>query len=472
MRIPLPAPLAASALVPVAVAAAWAAALALGEGLGPAVYLLPLAVAGLLAAGLLAGGMALARPWALTAMLVVVVAGLTVAFSQREEGEVGLTPQNGIKLVVWLVLAGVALLQARRIAPAFRDPLVALAGMHVGIALASTLWSLVPPYTAINALGLVGYLGFACLLAARLPERTVFRVMAGGLLALIGGGLVAGALLPDTAWLPPSHGEPSWRFQGLSGQPNVCAQQAGYLLTLAAAGRRLGHLGRPLFVAAVAVGLAAIVLSNSRTTLLACLLAWGVIALRERGGLAAAALLLLPGVVLALLAVATGQMANIEAMLGGVTRSGSSSELLTLTGRTEIWSVVADLIAERPLFGWGYNGTEQLISDSVPTQFYGSHVNAHNMSLQLVLTLGVLGALPGLGFVLGLLLRMAVAPDAARDQAVLFMVVSGLSEAPIFIMPALQNLVIFYLMARDASAAVEDVAPARTPPRMPEGGRA
>ncbi len=56
-------------------------------------------------------------------------------------------------------------------------------------------------------------------------------------------------------------------------------------------------------------------------------------------------------------------------MFGGLTRSGSVSELTTLTGRTEIWAVAADLIAQRPLLGWGYNGTEQLIADSVPTTF-------------------------------------------------------------------------------------------------------
>ena len=70
-----------------------------------------------------------------------------------------------------------------------------------------------------------------------------------------------------------------------------------------------------------------------------------------------------------LLAGALGDVAGLDAAFGGLTRSGSASELTTLTGRTEIWSVAADLIGRRPLLGWGYNGTEQLIADSVPTSF-------------------------------------------------------------------------------------------------------
>ena len=39
------------------------------------------------------------------------------------------------------------------------------------------------------------------------------------------------------------------------------------------------------------------------------------------------------------------------------------------------------------------------------------------------------------------------------------MVVSGLSEAPIFIMPALQNLVVFAVLARDAAWRVRPPGP-------------
>lgn len=440
-----------SLLIPLLIGAGWAGAVALGPRLGPAVYAAPALAALLTLLAVVLAGAAAARPAGLALLLVIVLAVLNVAFDQRQEGEVGLTPQNFLKLMAWLFLALVALVQARRFLWMMRDPVLALAGLHVVLALVSAAWSLAPLYTFVNGIGLIGYLGLACLVAVRLSERTALRMMAGSLFALIGGGLVVGNLLPEMGWIPPSHGEPQWRFQGVSGQPNVYAQQAGYLLTLAVCARRERHLTRGAFLACLVAALVAILLSNSRTTLLACLLAWALVALRERGRLRIFAIPVGIAAALAMLAVSIGGVAGLDGVFGGFTRSGSASELTTLTGRTEIWSVAADLIAQRPLLGWGYNGTEQLIADSVPTTFYGSHVNTHNMSVQLVLGLGFLGALPGLGFVAGLLWRLVRSPDPTRDQVTLLMVVSGLSEAPIFIMPALQNLVVFSVLARDAA---------------------
>lgn len=448
-----------AALLPVLVAAGWMLLVSAGGGLGAAIYFGPLLVAAGLVAAFVAAGTAVARPVAIGLMLVVVVAGLNVAFSPRQEGEVGLTPQNGVKLVTWTVLALVAVVQWRRLAAMLRDPVFALAAAHVAVAGLSMTWSLAPTYTAANALGLFGYLGLACLVASRLPEGTAFRVMVWSLFALIAGGLVAGVILPDMSWLPPSQGEPVVRFQGVSGHPNVYAQQAGYLMVLATSARRAGHLSRRVFLMTAAVALAAILLSDSRTTLLACLLSWGLVALRQRR------LMPLVGVCFCVLAAvatilfATGGMAQIGALVGGVSRSGSSSELTTLTGRTEIWALAWDLIQQRPLLGWGFNATEQLISDSLPTTFYGSHVNCHNMTIQLVLTLGFLGAIPGLGFVAALLYRAVVRPDPARDQTTFFMFISGLTESPIFVVPSLQNLVVFYFIARDAQAARREPLP-------------
>ncbi|WP_019904413.1 O-antigen ligase family protein [Methylobacterium sp. 77] len=439
-----------SIALPLAFTAAWAAYLATAGNHGTIAYLAPLLVAGGFAVALILWGLMAARPMALLIMLAIVVLGLNIAFAPRAEGEVGLTPQNGVKLVVWLVLAVVAILHGRRIAEMFRDPVLAFAGAHVAVALLSTLWSLTPVYTMVNGLGLLGYLGFACLLAATVPDRTAIRVMTGSLFGLMVGGFVIGTLFPEIGWLPPSNEEPQWRFQGISGHPNVCAQQAGYFLTLAVCARRRSQIGRGMALVCIVTACSAIWMTNSRTTLLACLLAWGVIGLRGRGLLMLAAIPVCLAGSFAALFLAVADLSHFDALLGGVTRSGSISELTTLTGRTEIWSVAADLIAQRPLFGWGYNGTEQLISDSVPTTFYGSHLNAHNMSVQLVLTLGFIGAIPGFCFVAGLLLRMITTPDPTRDQVTIFMVVSGLSEAPIFILPALQNLIVFYVIARDA----------------------
>ena len=67
----------------------------------------------------------------------------------------------------------------------------------------------------------------------------------------------------------------------------------------------------------------------------------------------------------------------------------------TLTGRTDIWSAVIELISERPVFGWGYRAMW------VPTDLVTMWVDmktgewgvpsAHNAFLEVTLELGLLG---------------------------------------------------------------------------------
>jgi O-antigen ligase len=66
---------------------------------------------------------------------------------------------------------------------------------------------------------------------------------------------------------------------------------------------------------------------------------------------------------------------------------------------------------QKPFFGWGYYGTEALLMDSVDPKFAYAARHAHNMFLQLLLSVGFLGSLPGLALIVLLISRFVMRPD-------------------------------------------------------------
>ena len=229
--------------------------------------------------------------------------------------------------------------------------------------------------------------------SATLDETTVIRIMVWSLALYMIVGLLGGAMALDVAWLAPSAEESVYRLQGFSGHPNTFGQQAAIFITLTAIAYRLRILGKPAAGALLLVGLIAILASGSRTNLAAAAVAWMVIAIRSSHW---RHLILLTGMTLLatlLMVAATGGLSEIDGLMRGLSRTGSEGEIFTLTGRTELWATCWKLITEQPLLGWGYNGIEEILASSVSPGFEGTPVNAHNMLMQSLVSLGFLGSL-------------------------------------------------------------------------------
>lgn len=94
-------------------------------------------------------------------------------------------------------------------------------------------------------------------------------------------------------------------------------------------------------------------------------------------------------------------LALMVALLAGTALAMNLPDLLkainrdpTLTGRTELWSAVADMISDRPLLGYGYASfwrEEQGPSLAVWRRVHWAAPNAHNGFLELALDLGYIG---------------------------------------------------------------------------------
>lgn len=442
---------------PLAVGLAWLG-LCLAMPQHPVAAMAPFGIIGAAGFALVLIAAALGRHWAVATLLVFVIFGLNLSLRQRVSGETGLDWQNGLKLVTWMLIPLVCLANFRRLLAYLREPTILLGALYGLLAIASGAWSLTPAYTVANALGFVAYLMLACLSVSVLGLAATLRLATLTLLAFVILGLAAAIVLPGAAWLPPSAFEASFRLRGLSGHPNVLGEQAAVLVTLAIICHRRGILGRWVFIAMLMTGFGALIAADSRTSAAAAIVACTVIELRERHYLRPMAAIALVAGAVALPFIAIGGLPSMAPFLGSLSRSGSATEIMTLTGRTELWAVASDLIARKPLLGWGFNGTEALMVGSVGRNFAGDPVNAHNMYVQTLLCMGFLGSLPAFAFLGIAIKRMVTRPDAARDQVVLLVLIIGIAEVGLFATPGLLTLAFFMVLAGDVSSSPQPAA--------------
>ena len=148
----------------------------------------------------------------------------------------------------------------------------------------------------------------------------------------------------------------------------------------------------------------------------------------------------------------------IDSALSGISRSGKSEEIYSMTGRAELWEVVREKIADSPLFGVGYGCQRYAIEDH-----YWVTRHAHNLILNTALGSGVIGA----AFLIFLLLSQigrALFRDEMFPAAILLMVlIGGIAENPIF-NPMPGAIMLFLLITLSGSFEKEQMMAESAPP--------
>jgi O-antigen ligase len=290
-----------------------------------------------------------------------------------------------------------------------RDKLLLLL---VAVVVLSVLWSAAPDTTLRRAVALVGTTAFGAYLATRYTLGGQLRLLASALSIAAVLSLVFGLALPSygTSSDPLFAGD----WQGIYNHKNALgsdmALAAIVFLILARDGGRRTWLFWGGFVLAVCL----IVLSDSKsalTVLLALLALWPVYrSLRWRYTLA------LPFLIFAVLlgaGIATWLVSNAEIVLGALGRD------ITLSGRTELWSLVWDKILERPLLGYGYSGFWLGLEGESASIWLatGSEVPAaDNGFLDLWLSLGLVGVVVFVAGFSAAFLRAAVWVRESRSS--------------------------------------------------------
>ncbi len=179
-------------------------------------------------------------------------------------------------------------------------------------------------------------------------------------------------------------------------------------------------------VASIGILLGAVTLLTcfSRTATLTCAL--GLLftyqAYWRRPGNALGVFLILGlGTLVVFAAVGTGELDwFIESTLTKLTKSGSTDELSTATGRTEIWAYGIKMIGESPLFGYGYCSARFIMEEH--------SYHCHNIVLNAAMYGGVVSGLIVAGMIAYQLTAVVNFPIPEVDGIIVFMCAAGMVD--------------------------------------------
>ncbi len=209
-----------------------------------------------------------------------------------------------------------------------------------------------------------------------------------GSLAYIGYGLFLYHFVPERGvFLEPISMTETYPRLGGVGHPNSVAKIAMLGMLLCFYLYRVQELKWWWCVGLIAVFVYAAFLSKSRTAMLAGVI--GIIMLysdswrsrRLASFMIAGCMLLGLGFFAASLVVDSDALTN--SLINKISKSGTTEELFSGTGRTEIWSEAWNVCMQRPLLGYGFNASTYLLEIMSP----------HNSVLYCFLSGGIFAAL-------------------------------------------------------------------------------
>jgi O-antigen ligase len=137
--------------------------------------------------------------------------------------------------------------------------------------------------------------------------------------------------------------------------------------------------------------------------------------------------------------------------------TSSGKQMLSLSGRDQIWAVALDAWRENPLFGYGPKIWSPEFRQSIGMNFAFSAHNQFLQSLSGAGTFGMLGLLLYLGILLGYAIRFAKATQGLSLALGVFLLLRSFTETPlvtdtIFNGDFLVHLLVFSFLIRQASA--------------------
>lgn len=253
---------------------------------------------------------------------------------------------------------------------------------------ASVLWSDVPALTFRRIVALVGTTVFGIYFAMRFSVRQQVMILAFVLLTIVAFSLLFAAVLPSYGIMSGRHGG-SW--QGVFTHKNLLGRAA--VLTLLVS-FFIWFMKPRWRLYALAVSLAALVLLVFADSAGALVVFAGLLivlpflpTLRWPSDLAG---MLYFGGMFLLGVTAVLVLTNLGEVLALIGRNA------TLTGRTNLWPLVIDMIQKRPWLGYGFSGF--WLGEEGPSYFIWIYTNwvevpphAHNGLLDIALDLGLVG---------------------------------------------------------------------------------
>ncbi|RNC73208.1 MAG: O-antigen ligase family protein [Desulfuromonadales bacterium] len=367
------------------------------------------------------------RSWAISLYFLVVAFTIDAMLRRRGLTDTGMDSQTIFKLLVW---GGAFLVGVMNFAH-IKRALEAASALRWMLAFAlwclfSTVYSIAPAYTFGGGFAFVALICFVAVAVQTIgPERLALSVIhACGLLTI--SAVILYIVMPSAA-VSLLEGGSIARLAGLTGSPNNLGRAAAIALFFiyCAVRSKQVTLRRPDIIAIIIASVACLVLSWSRTSIIALVLSIGVLMVRRRvllsvwGAAAVSALLL----------VLVMADFNWDTLVRVISRRGSLHELTTFTGRTAIWDYTWGAFLKEPLLGYGYGSTKMLLPSGFRTVFGWTTTSAHNMVLQTLVTTGLIGAVPVVAALLLQVRDFFKRPHDLADGIFILVLYSGLFEA-------------------------------------------
>lgn len=365
--------------------------------------------------------------WALSIYLFVVALTIEATLRRRGLTETGLDAQTLFKIMVWAGALLIGMMNFRHIKRALQlsNGLIWIL-LFALWALLSTVYSIIPAYTFGGSFAFLALICFVAVIVQKngLEKLTIPLVYACGFLTL--SAIILYFIIPGVV-VTPTEGGRVLRLSGLTGSPNNLGRVASFALFFIYFAVRSRQVS-PWRLDIVLIALSAVAclgLSWSRTSIIALVLSIGVIIVRKR------ILLSIWGAtaLLATLLLLIMTDFNWDNLVRLVSRQGSLHELITFTGRTDIWDFAWGEFLKQPLIGYGYGSTKLLLPTGFRTYWGWTSTSAHNMLLQTLVTTGVIGT-----FLVVVVLMLQARdffkrPHDLADALLVYVVVMGLFEA-------------------------------------------
>ncbi len=246
----------------------------------------------------------------------------------------------------------------------------------------------------------------------------------------------------------------SSRLKGIAGHPNTLGFMAATGLIAAFHSYYVRYpISKTVYVLA-AIILYSLILTNSRSSLAFLIITLVIFILIHSRSL----ILTMPLISLFAIIIAVGfDFFKTKAldMLVVFSRSGSSEEITSVTGRSNIWNMMIELIEQKPIFGWGHANLEPVLFKHADEIGF-SVGQAHNLYLQTAFA----GGIVGLGiFLSGMLVMLIISTIRAyRYQVpfdfcvIVFILFAGITESIILTTVSGNNYLVFMMVV--ASTAI------------------
>jgi exopolysaccharide production protein ExoQ len=299
---------------------------------------------------------------------------------------------------------------------------------YAGLLTVSIVWTDDP---LLSARRLLAFVLMSAAIAATVRKVTDDEVVHAALLASAGFVAISlGVEVSTGAFHPAAH---DYRFSGVF-HPNTLATFCAVLALAAAAVAPRSAWRWPAYALAAAA-LALLVLTRSRTSLVTVLLALTVrwlAAARPSRAIFATVVIAWTACLAALL---VGD-ALLPRVFQALLMERPDSEIRSFTGRTALWDVLLEYVAQRPVLGYGVGGfwTPHHVQE-VSRSAGWTAAHAHSTYLEQLLQFGVVGlamyalaSLAGVGRAVARLHRTGAAGPAFMTSLVVYCVAFGALE--------------------------------------------